>query len=60
MMDEEEAADWSVRDVKEWLNSKGFGEYVDLLCNKHRIDGQVTTSDGIHLFVLKMLHRERG
>lgn len=30
---------WSTRHVAKWLKEEGFCEYVDALCNKHRLDG---------------------
>uniref|UniRef100_A0A8B9JHQ9 Sphingomyelin synthase-related protein 1 n=1 Tax=Astyanax mexicanus TaxID=7994 RepID=A0A8B9JHQ9_ASTMX len=30
---------WSVKQVGRWLREEGFCDYVDLLCNKHRLDG---------------------
>ncbi|XP_056325588.1 sphingomyelin synthase-related protein 1-like [Danio aesculapii] len=31
---------WSPKHVGRWLREEGFCEYVDLLCNKHRLDGR--------------------
>lgn len=30
---------WSTNQVAKWLKTEGFGQYVDLLCSQHRIDG---------------------
>lgn len=30
---------WSIKEVALWLREQGFGEYVELLCNRHRVDG---------------------
>ncbi|KAL8202273.1 UNVERIFIED_CONTAM: Sphingomyelin synthase- protein 1, partial [Gekko kuhli] len=30
---------WSTRHVAMWLKDEGFCEYVDVLCEKHRLDG---------------------
>uniref|UniRef100_A0A3P9QEB1 Sphingomyelin synthase-related protein 1 n=1 Tax=Poecilia reticulata TaxID=8081 RepID=A0A3P9QEB1_POERE len=30
---------WSSSQVAQWLQDEGFGQYVDLLCSQHRIDG---------------------
>ncbi|XP_055517561.1 sphingomyelin synthase-related protein 1 [Leucoraja erinacea] len=30
---------WSSKHVAKWLKEEGFSDYVDLLCNKHRLDG---------------------
>lgn len=30
---------WSCRQVAQWLQDEGFGEYVELLCTEHRLDG---------------------
>ncbi|XP_062926363.1 sphingomyelin synthase-related protein 1 isoform X1 [Mobula hypostoma] len=30
---------WSSKHVAKWLKEEGFSEYIDLLCNKHRLDG---------------------
>uniref|UniRef100_UPI00398EB5D6 sphingomyelin synthase-related protein 1 isoform X1 n=2 Tax=Pristiophorus japonicus TaxID=55135 RepID=UPI00398EB5D6 len=30
---------WTNKHVARWLKEEGFNEYVDLLCNKHRLDG---------------------
>ncbi|XP_035256387.1 sphingomyelin synthase-related protein 1-like [Anguilla anguilla] len=32
-------ARWSPKQVARWLEEEGFGEYVDLLCTEHRLDG---------------------
>ncbi|XP_068613223.1 sphingomyelin synthase-related protein 1-like [Brachionichthys hirsutus] len=30
---------WGHREVAQWLRDEGFGEYEDLLCAQHRLDG---------------------
>ncbi|KAM6915969.1 sphingomyelin synthase-related protein 1-like isoform 1-T2 [Xenentodon cancila] len=30
---------WSCSRVAQWLQGEGFGEYVELLCTQHRLDG---------------------
>ncbi|PIO30695.1 hypothetical protein AB205_0010790 [Aquarana catesbeiana] len=30
---------WTTKHVAKWLREEGFCDYVDLLCNKHRLDG---------------------
>lgn len=30
---------WSCQQVAQWLQEEGFGEYVELLCTQHRLDG---------------------
>lgn len=30
---------WTVKQVGRWLRDEGFGEYVELLCDQHRVDG---------------------
>lgn len=30
---------WSCDQVAQWLQGEGFGQYVDLLCSQHRVDG---------------------
>lgn len=30
---------WSCKQVAQWLQEEGFGEYVELLCAQHRLDG---------------------
>uniref|UniRef100_A0A6I8NKG5 Sphingomyelin synthase-related protein 1 n=2 Tax=Ornithorhynchus anatinus TaxID=9258 RepID=A0A6I8NKG5_ORNAN len=30
---------WTTKHVAKWLKEEGFFEYVDILCNKHRLDG---------------------
>ncbi|KAF7247520.1 Sphingomyelin synthase-related protein 1 [Varanus komodoensis] len=30
---------WTTRHVAKWLKEEGFCEYVDILCDKHRLDG---------------------
>nr|CAB3265853.1 sphingomyelin synthase-related protein 1-like [Phallusia mammillata] len=34
-------SNWTCDDVKLWLKSEGFGEYAQLLCDEHGIDGEV-------------------
>lgn len=36
---EEAVSTWSCMQVAHWLQKEGFGEYVDLLCAQHRLDG---------------------
>lgn len=36
---EEAVSAWSCMQVAHWLQKEGFGEYVDLLCAQHRLDG---------------------
>lgn len=36
----ERLSEWSCADVADWLNEEGFGNYADVLCNQHKIDGQ--------------------
>lgn len=36
---EEAVSGWSYIQVAQWLQDEGFGEYVDLLCTQHRLDG---------------------
>lgn len=36
---EEAVSAWSCMQVAHWLQREGFGEYVDLLCAQHRLDG---------------------
>lgn len=36
---EEAVSAWSCVQVAHWLQKEGFGEYVDLLCARHRLDG---------------------
>ncbi|KFM69300.1 Sphingomyelin synthase-related protein 1, partial [Stegodyphus mimosarum] len=31
---------WTIDDVKTWLKENGFGQYIQLLCYNHRIDGK--------------------
>lgn len=35
----EAVSGWSCMQVAQWLQEEGFGEYVDLLCTQHRLDG---------------------
>lgn len=30
---------WTTKHVARWLKDEGFSDYVDLLCNRHRLDG---------------------
>lgn len=30
---------WTTKNVAKWLREEGFCEYVDILCNRHRLDG---------------------
>lgn len=30
---------WSCQQVAKWLQDEGFGDYVELLCTQHRLDG---------------------
>nr|XP_006630320.1 PREDICTED: sphingomyelin synthase-related protein 1 [Lepisosteus oculatus] len=30
---------WTTKHVARWLREEGFSDYVDLLCNRHRLDG---------------------
>lgn len=30
---------WTTKNVAKWLKEEGFCEYVDVLCNRHRLDG---------------------
>uniref|UniRef100_A0A665TSD1 Sphingomyelin synthase-related protein 1 n=1 Tax=Echeneis naucrates TaxID=173247 RepID=A0A665TSD1_ECHNA len=30
---------WTFKQVAQWLQEEGFGEYVQLLCTQHRLDG---------------------
>lgn len=30
---------WTTKHVAKWLREEGFCDYVDVLCNKHRLDG---------------------
>lgn len=32
--------EWSTDEVSEWLERKGYREYVYLLCNEHHINGK--------------------
>lgn len=36
---EEAVSTWSCTQVAHWLQKEGFGKYVDLLCDQHRLDG---------------------
>nr|XP_033797023.1 sphingomyelin synthase-related protein 1 isoform X2 [Geotrypetes seraphini] len=30
---------WTTKHVAKWLKEEGFSDYVDVLCNRHRLDG---------------------
>lgn len=36
---EDSVSTWSCKQVAQWLQEEGFGEYVELLCAQHRLDG---------------------
>ncbi|XP_053189178.1 sphingomyelin synthase-related protein 1-like [Scomber japonicus] len=36
---EDGVSTWSCKKVAQWLQEEGFGEYVELLCIQHRLDG---------------------
>ncbi|CAK6951592.1 sphingomyelin synthase-related protein 1-like [Scomber scombrus] len=36
---EDGVSTWSCKKVAQWLQEEGFGEYVELLCTQHRLDG---------------------
>ncbi|XP_060942725.1 sphingomyelin synthase-related protein 1-like [Limanda limanda] len=36
---EDSVAVWSCKQVAQWLQEEGFGEYEELLCSQHRLDG---------------------
>ncbi|XP_037322223.2 sphingomyelin synthase-related protein 1-like [Pungitius pungitius] len=36
---EDIVSSWSCKQVARWLQDEGFGEYVELLCDQHRLDG---------------------
>lgn len=36
---EDSVSSWSCKQVAQWLQAEGFGEYVELLCTQHRLDG---------------------
>ncbi|KAF3708295.1 Sphingomyelin synthase-related protein 1 [Channa argus] len=36
---EDSVSAWKCKQVAQWLQEKGFGEYVELLCTRHRLDG---------------------
>ncbi|XP_068579639.1 sphingomyelin synthase-related protein 1 [Cebidichthys violaceus] len=36
---EDNVSSWSCKQVARWLQEEGFGEYVELLCDQHRLDG---------------------
>uniref|UniRef100_A0A3P9LM19 Sphingomyelin synthase-related protein 1 n=1 Tax=Oryzias latipes TaxID=8090 RepID=A0A3P9LM19_ORYLA len=36
---EEGLSTWSCNQVAQWLQDEGFGQYVELLCTQHRLDG---------------------
>ncbi|XP_076451742.1 sphingomyelin synthase-related protein 1-like isoform X2 [Babylonia areolata] len=48
---------WTCDNVAEWLNQQGFGQYADLLCSEHRIDGPallMLTEDDLKQEPIKM------
>ncbi|KAF7646586.1 hypothetical protein LDENG_00185110 [Lucifuga dentata] len=48
---EDSVTAWSCKQVAQWLSKEGFGEYVELLCTQHRLDGPsllVLTEDDLH------------
>lgn len=36
---EDSVSVWSCKQVAQWLQEEGFGDYVELLCTQHRLDG---------------------
>lgn len=36
---EDAVSAWSCNQVAQWLQEEGFGDYVELLCTQHRLDG---------------------
>uniref|UniRef100_A0A3B4WDV3 Sphingomyelin synthase-related protein 1 n=1 Tax=Seriola lalandi dorsalis TaxID=1841481 RepID=A0A3B4WDV3_SERLL len=36
---EDSVSAWTYKQVAQWLQEEGFGEYVQLLCTQHRLDG---------------------
>lgn len=36
---DDSVSSWSCNQVARWLQEEGFGEYVELLCTQHRLDG---------------------
>uniref|UniRef100_A0A3B4VR69 Sphingomyelin synthase-related protein 1 n=1 Tax=Seriola dumerili TaxID=41447 RepID=A0A3B4VR69_SERDU len=36
---EDSVSAWTCKQVAQWLQEEGFGEYVELLCTQHRLDG---------------------
>lgn len=36
---EDGVSTWNCKKVAQWLQEEGFGEYVELLCIQHRLDG---------------------
>ncbi|XP_036978946.1 sphingomyelin synthase-related protein 1-like isoform X1 [Acanthopagrus latus] len=38
-LSEDRVSSWSCKQVAQWLQEEGFGEYVELLCTQHRLDG---------------------
>ncbi|KAG7216413.1 hypothetical protein INR49_021665 [Caranx melampygus] len=36
---EESVSAWTCKQVAQWLQEEGFGDYVELLCTQHRLDG---------------------
>ncbi|KAK7498511.1 hypothetical protein BaRGS_00010171 [Batillaria attramentaria] len=48
---------WSCEDVARWLNEEGFGDYSEVLCSQHKIDGQtllILTEDDLKQPPIKM------
>ncbi|XP_069570119.1 sphingomyelin synthase-related protein 1-like [Brachyistius frenatus] len=38
-LSEDSVIAWSCKQVAQWLQEEGFGQYVELLCTDHRLDG---------------------
>ncbi|KAL3972135.1 protein unc-13 A/B/C [Sarotherodon galilaeus] len=38
-LSEDNVSAWSCKQVAQWLKEEGFGQYVELLCTQHRLDG---------------------
>lgn len=38
-LSEDSVSAWSCNQVAQWLQEEGFGQYVELLCTQHRLDG---------------------
>lgn len=36
---EDSVSAWTCKQVAQWLQEEGFGDYVELLCTQHRLDG---------------------